>query len=87
MTTATQDLSKIPDSQVTFGENKRMKDIRDLAETKFGDALIQVSVSRENKCFDVLVKNSVTEASANEFEQKWSMCKVQIFKPLPRKKK
>lgn len=87
MTATTEKINKVYDSQVTFGEDKYKKDIIDLAETKFGDALIQVSVNRENKCFDVLVKDSVTEASANEFEIKWPMCKVQIFKPLPRKKK
>lgn len=86
MPTVTQDLTKTPDSQVTFGKNKRVKDITDLAETKFGKALIKVSVNRENKCFDIFVKDSVTEVCAKEFEEKWYMCKVQIFKPLTRKK-
>ncbi len=86
MQSITQDLINTPDSQVTFGKNKRLKDITDLAETKFGAALIKVSVNREDKCFDVFVESKITDSIAKEFEVQWFMCKVQIFKPITRKK-
>lgn len=85
MSTATENNKPVPDSQVRF-DKKTRKDIQELAETKFGKALIQVSVNRTDECFDVLVKNTATESEAKDFETQWPMSKVQIFKPLPRKK-
>jgi len=88
MPTDTEKTNKVPDSLVQYGkdEKRTVKQIREFAETKFGKALIQVSVNREEECFDVLVKNTATEIEAKEFETRWPMSKVQIFKPLPRKK-
>lgn len=85
MPTATENNKQVPDSQVTI-DKKRRKDIEELAETKFGRSLIQVSLNRADQCFDVLVKNTATESEAKDFETLWPMCKVEILKSVPRKK-
>ena len=88
MPTDKEKINKIPDSLIQFGKDKKrtVKEIREFAKTKFGDSLIQVSVNREEECFDVLVRDTATEIEAKDFEALWPMSKVQIFKPLPRKK-
>lgn len=85
MPTATENNKQVPDSQVTI-DKKRRKDIEELAETKFGRSLIQVSLNRADQCFDVLVKNTATESEVKDFETLWPMCKVEILKSVPRKK-
>ncbi len=85
MSTDTENFKKTPDSLVEYGK-RRVKEIREFAKTKFGEALIQVSVNREDECFDVQVKDSVTDAEAKDFETLWPMTNVQKFKPIPRKK-
>lgn len=75
----------LPDSQVVFVK-KRKQDIQDYAVTKFGKSVIQVSVNREEERFDVLVREPATEIEARDFEAQWPMCKVEILKPIPRKK-
>lgn len=85
MAAETEKNKNIPDSMVSIG-NKRLKEVRELAQTKFGLALMLVSVNREEKCFDILVRDTVKESDVTDFEAMWTMCKVQVFKPLPRKK-
>ncbi len=75
----------IADSMVPV-DGKRLKQIRELAQTKFGDALIKTSLNRIDECFEVCVNDTVTETDVQNFEKMWTMCKVQVFKPLIRKK-
>lgn len=83
MSTAVENKS-LPDSQIIF-QSRRKKAIEDCAKAKFGKALIQVSVNREEERFDVLVKEA-TESDAKEFEALLPMSKVEILKSVPRKK-
>lgn len=85
MSTSTEENKKIPDSMVSIG-NKRLKEIRELAETKFGSALIKTSVNREEEHFDILVTDAAKENDVKDFEERWLMCNVQVFKSIPRKK-
>lgn len=85
MSADTEKNKNIPDSMVSIG-NKRLKEVRELAQTKFGSSLIMTSVNREEKRFDILVRDTAKEADVTDFETMWTMCKVEVFKPLPRKK-
>lgn len=85
MPTDTEKNKNIPDSMVSIG-NKRLKEVRELAQTKFGLSLMMVYVNRKEKCFDIMLRNTVKESDVTDFENMWSMCKVEIFKPIPRKK-
>lgn len=85
MSTTAELNKKIPNSMVSYG-NKRLKEVRELSQTKFGNALIRTSVNRDEGYFDVFVRDSVKETEVKDFEILWPMCKVQIFKQVPRKK-
>lgn len=85
MPTELQENKRIPDSMLSFG-NKRLKEARELAQTKFGKSLIITSVNRLHECFDIVVMDPVTESDVKAFEELWPMCKVQIVKPITRKK-
>lgn len=73
-----------PDSLVKFGD-RTVKEIREFAKTKFVKALVNVSVNREQKCFDVFLRDA-NEADIIDFENMWTMCKIYALKSVQRKK-
>lgn len=65
----------IPESHLYYGK-KRIGEIRDLAKTKFGAALVHVKPNREKERFEVIVEKNVKQSEIAEFEEMWGMCKV-----------
>lgn len=84
MATTSDKIKEKPDSLVSF-QAKRISDVELGARTKFGELLVNVSVNRTEKCFDVIVKDA-NESDITSFESLWPMCKVEALKSLPRKK-
>lgn len=70
-----ENIKDIPDSHLVFGK-KRITQIREFAQTKFGDSLIIVKPNREEERFEVIVKDNVKLTDVNDFEKLWTMCKV-----------
>lgn len=70
-----ENIKDIPDSHIVFGK-KKSSQIREFAQTKFGDSLIHVKVNREKERFEVIVQNNVKQSEIAEFEELWTMCKV-----------
>lgn len=84
MASTLEKVKTIPDSHFVI-QKKTLAFIKSVAQTKFLQSLVTVTVNREEEYFEVIVKDA-TEIHITEFETMWPMCKVQALKSVPRKK-